>query len=227
MKRKRTTRKFDLDSDVVIEKLENVNIKTQYRDSKHKKKFKLTWQFAMGRMVNAFGARGFAATRHNIWPCRGVNMTNVECNPRYTSGKSGSWKLSLWNLGKKILLEYDPEYARNDDYVMQIAKMVSSNDDYVRPHVDGRDVSYQLVTTLGDFTGGEIQTWHTCDVNANLSEMQCHSFDTKGKLLKIDGRYVHRVAPFQGTRYSIIFYKLYDRNICTPVPKSYPPSYIM
>ena len=30
---------------------------------------------------------------------------------------------------------------------------------------------------------------------------------------KLDGRYPHWVGPFCGTRYSVIFFKLYDRNL--------------
>jgi hypothetical protein len=37
--------------------------------------------------------------------------------------------------------------------------------------------------------------------------MLCYEVDTFGRLARIDGRYPHWVAPYEGERYSVIYYQ--------------------
>ena len=67
------------------------------------------------------------------------------------------------------------------------------------PHIDTYDIDMQWALSLGEFEGGCL-----C-VEASPTEVVVA--ETKGRPAKVDGRYVHWVAPWTGERYSVIVYK--------------------
>ena len=80
------------------------------------------------------------------------------------------------------------------------------------PHIDTCDTSPQLATSLGDFEGGEL----CVDGGAHDGDT-LYVIETRGRLAKVDGRYVHWVRSFAGgDRYSLIFY---DTTSKAPTPK--------
>ena len=99
----------------------------------------------------------------------------------------------MWVLAIKALLEVDP------DFVPQVTAIAFTKNFTGSPHIDTENVGPFYGLALGDFEGGRL-----C---VECSATEVAAVDTKGKLGKVDGRFPHWVAPFTGTRYSVIFYK--------------------
>ncbi|KAL1522711.1 hypothetical protein AB1Y20_017686 [Prymnesium parvum] len=84
------------------------------------------------------------------------------------------------------------------------------------PHIDHFDRSYQLAVSLGDFKGGELcideesADPESSDVSPEQDAKPWHRVavvETRNRVAKVDGRYVHWVRPHSGgDRFSIIFY---------------------
>lgn len=75
------------------------------------------------------------------------------------------------------------------------------------PHKDSGNVGMSYIIGLGDYTGGELVV---APKNAPVQE-----HDIRGKFLYFDGCHnTHSVNPFQGERYSLVFF-----NPRTPAPK--------
>ena len=69
------------------------------------------------------------------------------------------------------------------------------------PHVDSKDSSYQYAISLGEFEGGEL-----C-VESGAGGREIVVVNTKEKLAKVDGRFVHFVKDWTGKeRFSVIFF---------------------
>uniref|UniRef100_A0A7S3LD34 Uncharacterized protein n=1 Tax=Amphora coffeiformis TaxID=265554 RepID=A0A7S3LD34_9STRA len=85
-------------------------------------------------------------------------------------------------------------------------------------HIDDKDLSPQIALGLGDYSGGDVMTWET--ENSLTPVLQ----SIKYQIVKLDGRYPHHaLAPDSGTRFSLYFYKLFDRRWTKSRPKSFPP----
>ena len=91
----------------------------------------------------------------------------------------------LFNLLKELMLKNDPSFEYT---TIQINKCV-----YCKPHVDKNNVGPSYIIALGDFTGGEL-----------VVEREHHCI--KNKFQKFDGRNAHWITPFNGTRYSLVFF---------------------
>jgi hypothetical protein len=129
------------------------------------------------------------------------------------------WKKKLWSLSKELLALYDKEFA-SGEFVVQFSKM-SSPDHDVPIHTDDNDISYQYHVTLGDYENVYLECYNR--------EGNIHSyFSQPYQMLKVDGRLKHQVRHvyMKGVRYSVIFYKLYDRNIILSEDIFFPPEYV-
>lgn len=62
-----------------------------------------------------------------------------------------------------------------------------------RPHIDTNNVGPSYIIALGNFTGGELM-------------LEGRALNIKNRLVKFDGTKGHWTSPFQGERYSIIFF---------------------
>ena len=66
-------------------------------------------------------------------------------------------------------------------------------------HRDDKDATHQVATAFGEYTGGELRVHGQegiVDVN------------TRDRFVRFDGRYEHEVLPYEGRRYSVIFFAL-------------------
>ena len=70
------------------------------------------------------------------------------------------------------------------------------------------DVGPQYALSLGDFTGGAL-----C-VECGARELA--AIDTHGRMAKVDGRFPHWVLPYEGERFSVIWF----RTTGAPTPQS-------
>ena len=75
---------------------------------------------------------------------------------------------------------------------------------------DSLDVLYQYAIALGDCTSRNM----TCTKYDGSSI----ELDNNYKVLQMDGRLPHRVTFFDGLRFSIIYYKQYDRTYTKSAP---------
>mmetsp|Transcript_14072 Transcript_14072/g.18428 ORF Transcript_14072/g.18428 Transcript_14072/m.18428 type:complete len:492 (-) Transcript_14072:1093-2568(-) len=71
------------------------------------------------------------------------------------------------------------------------------------PHIDAMDSTFQHAVSLGDFTsGGEL-----CVEGEKEDGSEVYIVQTKNKIVRVDGRYVHWVRSHAGgDRYSLIFF---------------------
>jgi hypothetical protein len=180
----------------------------QARDKKHKNSFSLEWQFAAGRSVRALTTKAGNPTwcyKHNFIDGKGVYMKDVA-----DSTKSPAQK-ALYAKACEILPLIDADYAgQYKDYVVNFSCMSDSELHYVHKHTDADDIQFQYAVVLGNCTGGELKVWD--------SRGDTHIIDYRNKILKLDGRLPHEVMPFQGRRYCIIWYKLFDRRMTVAAP---------
>ena len=186
--------------------LRRVQSKKQTRNASGKSSrstFSTEFQLGLGRSCGALGAKSFE-TPHNFKRGVGVYMQDIQTSRR------PRWQRALWVAAKELLLEIDPDFAEHDDYCVNFSKMTDGSLHWVRKHVDGRDIAHQYGLVLGDSQGGELQVWN--------SDGTSQVVDYRHKVLKMDGRLPHAVLPFEGERYCVIFYKLFDRNMTQPLP---------
>ena len=89
---------------------------------------------------------------------------------------------------------------------------ISVNYDYgAKAHRDGNNLGVSLTKSFGDFAGGQLLYWGEDDglsLVEKLREQDARSIDTRHGMLLFDGRRAHAVAPFQGERYSLVFFTI-------------------
>eukprot|EP00945_MAST-04E_sp_MAST-4E-sp1_P000555 g555.t1 len=180
--------------------LEKVRVSTQNRDQ-NKRKFSLKWQKAMGRTVGTWHT---FTLPHNFKPGKKVFI-----NGDYAKGTTKQF-VELYHVARLLLLCIDPEYACNGDFVVQFALMTDPKKHYVKQHGDVEDITYQYAMGLGNYKGGLLRV-HTKSGPRDI--------DIRNRLVKFDGRLPHEVVNYQGgNRFTVIFYKNYDRRILEAQP---------
>ena len=108
-------------------------------------------------------------------------------------------------LSRDVMRQIDPHYAEGE-FVVQFAK-IDSAAHYVKKHVDQHDVSHQYALTFGEYEGAALLV-HPPDGGPP------HRVDGKDCIVKFDARHPHEVdlTGFKGERYTVIWYKNYDRR---------------
>lgn len=118
----------------------------------------------------------------------------------------------LWELAAMAIREVDPEFAELYSHIALTKNFVGS------PHIDTQNVGPFYGMSLGDFSEGGGKICVECSARL-VAEV-----DTHNRLGKVDGRYTHWVTPYEGERYSVIYYQTEGR---TTEPRSsldfYPP----
>lgn len=193
-----------------MEKLlfDNNRVTKQNRDQA-RKTFNLKYSFMLGRTTNALGAGNKKsevselafASQHTM---KGKEGKGVFMKP-VMERKLPGWKKKLWILSKKLIKRVDYDFAKFEDYVVNYS-CINHHSHYVKKHKDDQDISYQYLLALGNFTGANLRCY---DENDNI----LGDFDNKKKICKMDGRLPHELImnKFKGIRFSIIWFKLYDR----------------
>ena len=107
----------------------------------------------------------------------------------------------LWKLAKNILIIFKPSYIGEDDYCVQFSKLDGEEGGFVEKHEDGGDIGKQIVFSWGGYMGGCLKFEDGTEI--------MH----QNQLVEVDGRNKHWVEKgFSGSRYSCIFFKMYDRS---------------
>ncbi|KNC76913.1 hypothetical protein SARC_10610 [Sphaeroforma arctica JP610] len=103
--------------------------------------------------------------------------------------------MRLWELAREVAVEADPEFATRYTAVAFTKNFQGS------PHIDTQNIATFRGLALGDFSDGGGALAVECSAN------EVAYVDTRHRLGKVDGRYPHWVAPYTGTRYSVIYYQ--------------------
>ena len=108
----------------------------------------------------------------------------------------------------------DPEWAGTEgDWAVQI-NVINSAKQSINRHVDEHDIAPQYGLALGDFEGGQLTIW-------SQDESSQQSIDLRNRIVRLDGRNYHQVEPVtSGTRYSVYFFKNYDRRWTEVQPRT-------
>ena len=101
---------------------------------------------------------------------------------------------SLWELAHRAMKSVDPDYAQQYTALAVTCNFVGS------PHIDTQNSGPFYGMALGDF-------WDGGALCVELNPMAVAAVDTRHRLGKVDGRYPHWVSPYQGERFSLIFYQ--------------------
>ena len=168
-------------------------------------KFKFVGSFAVGTgSINPGnkahfnnGKSGFI--RHNF-----KENTFVFVKPVPEQDRLSEEKKLLYRKAKRILRKFDPEFAKGEFHV-QFAYMKPGRGRVDR-HKDN-DISYQYAISLGTYRGACLRSY-------SEDEKSFTDLDNHNKIAKFDGRLSHEVITdnFSGKRFTVIFYKNYDRR---------------
>ena len=101
----------------------------------------------------------------------------------------------LWELARTAMEEVDPVFAKEYTAVAFTRNFVGS------PHIDTQNTGPFYGLALGDFCEGGGQLCVEC------SAREICAVDTRHRMGNVDGRFPHWVAPYTGTRYSVIYYR--------------------
>ena len=115
-----------------------------------------------------------------------------ESNKARLAAKKVQQNKDLWDLAQTALQEVDSDFAENFSALAVTYGFQGS------PHIDKQNTGPFYGLALGDFEGGGI----CVEVDSFTVAQVC----TKECLGKIDGRFPHWVAPYEGDRYSLIYY---------------------
>jgi len=112
-----------------------------------------------------------------------------------------------------------------------------------RRHRDGNNHGPSMIAAFGDFTGGQLSYWPEDDKSTDLDDLKLEdkvTLDISKGLALFNGNCAHSVAPFEGDRYSLVFFtlngtvvakasdecreNLHKLGVCMP-PKELPDKY--
>jgi len=100
----------------------------------------------------------------------------------------------VWKAASELIAAIDPHYPWT-------SVQFNKNFRGVR-HRDEKDASFQVATAFGDYTGGELRVH---------GQNGIQDVNTRGRFVRFDGRFEHEVLPYEGTRYSVIYFQ-----VCAP-----------
>ena len=102
--------------------------------------------------------------------------------------------LHIWELAELAIRQIDKEFA---DRFTALAVTKNFNGS---PHIDTLNVGPFYGISMGEFSEGGGKICVEC------SALVVAEVDTRGRFGKVDGRFPHWVSPYEGTRYSLIYY---------------------
>jgi hypothetical protein len=107
----------------------------------------------------------------------------------------------LWELARAAIAEEDAAFAETFSALAVTYGFQGS------PHIDKQNTSNFYGLSLGDFPEGQGGICVEC------SPFVVAEVNTKNRLAKVDGRFVHWVAPYDesSNRYSLIYYQTTDK----------------
>ena len=182
------------------------------------------WWFNMGRTVQQEGfAPKLDGTCAFETPHPWHKKKSVYMDDPLTSASKPYWKKELYILAGQVLEIIDVEYMRDGDWCLYVSCMLAGKCE-VKRHEDRKDVSHQYIIFLGNYKNAVLEL----ESPREDSKGTLLQFSESHKVLKCDARCKHRVASagFEGVRYCVTLYKMYDRRLSKPTPVYWPPHYV-
>ena len=78
-----------------------------------------------------------------------------------------------------------------------------------RPHRDQYNIGPSMTKSIGRLTGGQLLYWDRDDGSLNVDAADpasAKAFDTRREMVLFDGNRCHAVTPYEGERYSLVFF---------------------
>ncbi|GMI05488.1 hypothetical protein TrRE_jg2647 [Triparma retinervis] len=101
----------------------------------------------------------------------------------------------IWDVSMEILGTVDGAFAG------EVSAIAVTHNFQGSPHIDKQNTGPFYAVSLGDFEVG------TGGVSVECSARVVGMVETKDRLGKIDGRYPHWVSPYEGERWSLVYYR--------------------
>ena len=173
----------------------SINLNLQQSKQVYKK---WRFQFSIGRTVTRFNKNYICYKQHKWKKNRWVNMMCVQ------ERNIPDWKKELYEISYKLIQSINNYWVgEHEDFIVQFACMDENS--RVGIHVDN-DISSQFVLTFGQYTGGQLMIYNN-DLDVYIK------VDTNNVIIQFDGRNKHYVSNIQnGLRYSVVYYKKFDRR---------------
>lgn len=116
-----------------------------------------------------------------------VKNRNATADKRYIPSKNNTRHPELYQKLKELIEIIDPDF--------EYTTITLNKNVLCKPHYDANNLSPSIIISLGDFSGGELN-------------VEGKKYDIKMRPLKFNGsKLKHWTEPFQGDRYSFIYYK--------------------
>ena len=125
----------------------------------------------------------------DVYPCFALGQVRKQdVHDHLVESRYNAKYAALYDACKALIAAHDPAFRWTTIQVNGVYQ--------VAPHTDGRNAGLSYVIALGDFTGGEF-----------FAE-QSGVFDVHNKFALVDGHELHMCAPFEGERYSLVFFNM-------------------
>jgi hypothetical protein len=145
------------------------------------------------RNLNAMKGH-YHAERTGCFDQKGARQTcfgQTRWQGRYIESKSSQKHPHMMRLFKEFIDSHYPEFTFRSVYV--------NKNTVCKKHLDSQNTGESLLIGFGDYTGGET-TLHNEDEGSQ-------SFDISKESIIFDGSVIyHNSEPFEGTRYSLVFF---------------------
>lgn len=100
----------------------------------------------------------------------------------------------LYNISLEFMKVHNPEF--------KFTSIQYNKNQQCKKHTDKNNVGVSTIIGFGDYTGGELIVY---DENGENGVKH----DIKNKFLKFNGsKYPHETSPFEGQRYTLVFYEI-------------------
>jgi hypothetical protein len=136
--------------------------------------------------------RGFVLGTVNL-----INPTAIQRRDatQMESLKSSSKKYAkVYALAQQLIQMHDPDF--------EYTSIQFNKNNKCAKHRDARNVGESYIVAFGDYEGGELVIYGDDDA-------VCDVVNLKNTFHYFDGsRHAHETAPFEGTRYSLVYYKI-------------------
>jgi hypothetical protein len=180
------------------------------------KRFKIAAEYMIGRTLDMRAAYANPKSGHYYGPHNIKEYIDkkiyVYMRDPQESTKPQWLKDLLRDVLTPLIQAIDSDWAGTEgDWAVQI-NVISSAEQSINRHTDKHDIAPQYGMALGDYEGGGLTVW-------TKDETSKQTIDVRNNVVRLDGRNYHQVEPVtEGTRYSIYFFKNYDRRWDTAKP---------
>ena len=175
------------------------------------------YHFIIGRSLSRYPITDKRKRFYKVVEFENEKITVYMRDPLESKSKP-TWIKDIYVELRKVITLIDSKFAANGDWSVQV-NLSDDPNKLMKPHVDDKDMTHQYAIGLGDYTGGELATFREDATGKRTAVKLC----IRNKVVKVDGRQWHVATKFKGVRFSIYFFKLWQRNCRTKTGILFPP----